>query len=268
MKRRQSFVATLVASVSAVALFGSVTGGSLWFPPAQAQEKKLVMGTSPDYPPYEFYDTSGGQEKIVGFDVDIANYIGEKLGYEIEISGMDFNGLIPALQAKRVDFVMAGMTPTEERKQNVDFSDIYFEAKNTIVAKKGSNFKTAADLSGKKVGVQLGTIQEGDAKDIAEKDTTVQVVSLNKVGEIVQEIKAGRIDAAIIEDTVAAGFTTSNPDLEFNVIPSEGPSGSAVAFPKGSDALVAEFNKVLAEMKESGELEKLVLKWFGEGVSQ
>jgi ABC-type amino acid transport substrate-binding protein len=221
--------------------------------------KTLTMATSADYPPYEFIDTSSGSQEIIGFDVDIAKYITGKLGYQLQINNIDFNGLIPALQSNRADFVMAGMTPTAERKQNVDFSDIYFEAKNTIVSKKGSGLNNNAALNGKKVGVQLGSIQEGVAKKIQ----GATVVQLNRINEIVQEIKAGRIDAAIMEDTVAQGFITANPELEFTVIPNEGEAGSAIAFPKGSP-LLAEFNPVLQEMKSSGEIEKLVNKWFGD----
>jgi len=224
--------------------------------------KTLTMATSADYPPYEFIDTSSGSQEIIGFDVDIAKYITDKLGYQLQINNIDFNGLIPALQSKRADFVMAGMTPTAERKQNVDFSDIYFEAKNTIVSKKESGLNTTAALNGKKVGVQLGSIQEGVAKKIQ----GANVVQLNRINEIVQEIKAGRIDAAIMEDTVAQGFITANPDLELNAFPNEGEAGSAIAFPKGSP-LLAEFNPVLQEMKSSGEIEKLVNKWFGDARS-
>lgn len=98
--------------------------------------RKLVMVTSADYPPYEFRNTATGNNKIIGFDVDIAKYITKELSYQLEIRDTDFNGIIPALQSKRADFAMAGMTPTAERKKNVDFSNIYYEAKNTIVAKK------------------------------------------------------------------------------------------------------------------------------------
>ncbi|HEY9619906.1 MAG TPA: transporter substrate-binding domain-containing protein [Crinalium sp.] len=219
----------------------------------------LKMATSADYPPYEYIDTSSGNEEIIGFDVDIAKYVTDKLGYGLEINNVDFNGLIPALQAKRADFVMAGMTPTEERKQNVDFSSIYYEAKNTIMAKKGSNLTDAASLNGKKVGVQLGSIQEGAAKKIQ----GANVVPLNRINEIIQELKAGRIDAAIVEDTVSKGYIASNPDLEFHTIPNTGPSGSAIAFPKGSE-LVAKFDPVLQEMVSSGKIEELVNKWFGD----
>lgn len=222
---------------------------------------ELVMITSPDYPPYEFYDTTGGERKIVGFDVDIANTLARELGFKLKIQESDFNGLIPALQAGRADFVMAGMTPTPERKKNVDFSIIYYDAKDTIVAPKGSNLKTPADLKGKQVGVQLGTIQEQNAQAIAKKVPGIQLKQLNKVPDIIQEIRANRIQAAIIEDTVAQGFIQSNPDLEYTAIASEEQSGSAIAFPKGSK-LVAPFNQVLSKMKGSGELETLATKWF------
>lgn len=224
---------------------------------ATAQQKKLTMVTSADYPPYEFRDTATGKDEIIGFDVDIAKNITQELGYQLEIKDTDFNGIIPALQSGRADFAMAGMTPTTERKKNVDFSDIYYEAKNTIVAPKGSNLTKSEDLVGKNVGVQLGSTQEEAAK----KFKGVKLKSLNRTAEIIQEVKAGRIDAAIIEDTIAKGFIGSNPDLEFNTIPNVGEAGSAIAFPKGSE-LVDDFNRVLAQMKQSGEIENLVKKWF------
>jgi arginine/lysine/histidine transporter system substrate-binding protein len=234
--------------------------------PAQDISKKLTMITSPDYPPYGYYITSGSARKIVGFDIDIANYIAKELKLDLELKESDFNGLIPALQAKRADFVMAGMTPTAERKKNVDFSGIYYEAKDTIVALKGNNLTQTAALAGKKVGVQLGSIQEQNAKKIAEKVTGIKVKALNKVPDLVQELKSKRIDAAIIEDTVAKGFVQSNPDLEFTVIPPEGESGSAIAFPKGSP-LVPAFDRVITQMRSSGELEKLVTKWFSQSIT-
>ncbi len=224
---------------------------------ATAQQKKLTMVTSADYPPYEFRDTATGKDEIIGFDIDIAKNIAQELGYQLEIKDTDFNGIIPALQSRRADFAMAGMTPTAERRKNVDFSDIYYEAKNTIVAPKGSNLTKPEDLAGKNVGVQLGSTQEEAAK----KFKGVKLKSLNRTAEIIQEVKAGRIDAAIIEDTIAKGFIGSNPDLEFNTIPNVGEAGSAIAFPKGSE-LVDDFNAVLAQMKQSGEIENLVKKWF------
>ncbi len=254
-KKRKLLLFTVILAISII--FGD-------YHPINASVGKetLTMITSPDYPPYEFYETKDGERKIVGFDIDIANYIKKELGFKLKIAQSDFNGLIPALQANRADFVMAGMTPTPQRRKNVDFSIIYYEAKDTIVAAKSSNLTKPEDLSGKIVGVQLGTIQEQNAKQIADKVANIKLKQLNKVPEIVQEIKAGRIDAAIVEDTVALGFIKANPDLQFNVIPSiENASGSAIAFPKGSQ-LVQPFNDVLRKMKNNGELERLSKKWF------
>lgn len=263
MKRRR----LIQSGLFVVSLAGTVgCGNQSANQGAGSDSKRLTMLTSPDYPPYGYYDTAGGARKIIGFDIDIANYIAKELGYELRVQESDFNGLIPALQANRADFVMAGMTPTEERKKNVDFSTIYFQAKNTIVAPKGSNLTKPENLAGKRVGVQLGSIQEGDAKKIAERVQGIQLKALNRVPEIVQEVKAKRIDAAILEDTVVQGFTKANPDLEFNVIPSEGPSGSAIAFPKGSPR-VAEFNQVIQKMKENGELDRLAKQWFSASVA-
>jgi arginine/lysine/histidine transporter system substrate-binding protein len=254
MKRLRFLLTALLAAVITIATVTACNPGS-----TGGSTNTLTMATSADYPPYEFVDSASGSQEIIGFDVDIAKYITEQLDYTLKIDNIDFNGLIPALQSKRADFVMAGMTPTAERKQNVDFSAIYYDAKNTIVAKKGSNLTTAASLNGKPVGAQLGSIQEKAAKEIQ----GAQVKPLNRISEMIQELKAGRVTALIMEDTVAKGFIASNPDLEFNTIPNTGESGSAIAFPKGSE-LVAKFDPILAEMQSSGKIEELVTKWFGE----
>lgn len=256
MKKHRLFVISIILAIAIIfSDYHSTLASSVG-------KETLTMITSPDYPPYEFYETKGGEGKIIGFDIDIANYIKNELGFKLKILESDFNGLIPALQANRADFVMAGMTPTPERRKNVDFSIIYYEAKDTIVAPKSSNLKKTEDLSGRIVGVQLGTIQEQNAKQIAENVANIQLKQLNKVPEIIQEIKAGRIDAAIVEDTVALGFVKANPDLGFNIIPSmENASGAAIAFPKNSQ-LVEPFNDILRKMKNNGELERLSKKWF------
>ncbi|WLR49706.1 transporter substrate-binding domain-containing protein [Bacillus tianshenii] len=239
---------------------GSEDGQTSGEQSADTDKKVLVMGTSADYPPFEYVETAKSDE-IIGFDVDLAKAITEKLGYEMEIKDIDFNGLIPALQSNKVDFVLAGMTPTEERKENVDFSQVYYEANHMIVSSKDSKIEKLEDLEGKKVGVQLGSIQEGKAEEIKETiDITID--SRNRIPELVQEIKAGRFDAAIIEDTVAKGYLEKNEDLQAFVLPNTEEAGSAVAFPKGSEH-VEEFDKAITELKESGELDEMIKKWFG-----
>ncbi len=226
-----------------------------------SDKKVLVMATSADYPPFEFIESKKSDE-IKGFDVDLAKAIGGKLGYKVEVKDMDFNGLVQSLKSGQADFVLAGMTPTEKRKKNVDFSDIYYTAQHMIVSKKDSGIKTLEDLKGKTVGVQLGSIQEGKAQEISKK-VSIKIENRNRIPDLIQEIKSGRFDAAIIEDTVAKGYFKNEQDLQgFSISDDPEEAGSAIAFPKNSD-LTEKFNKELNKMKENGELDKLVVKWFG-----
>jgi arginine/lysine/histidine transporter system substrate-binding protein len=229
---------------------------------AKAGDKKtLVMATSADYAPFEYIESDKSDE-IIGFDVDLAKAIAGKLGYEVEVKDMDFGGLVQSLKSGQADFVLAGMTPTDKRKKNVDFSDIYYTAQHMIISKKDSGIATVEDLEGKTVGVQLGSIQEGKAEEINEK-VAIKVENRNRIPELIQELKAGRFDAIIIEDTVAKGYLDKESDLTSYTI-SDDPkeAGSAIAFPKDS-ALTKEFNKELQEMKDNGELQELIVKWFG-----
>lgn len=236
----------VLAAILAAALLVAGCGGK------EEEKKTLILGTSPDYPPYENVDTTTGE--IVGFDIDIAKFIAEELGCELVIEAMDFNGLVAALQAGRVDFVMAAMSVDPTR--DVDFSDIYFVARNTIVSNEG--YATLEELEGKKVGVQLGSTQEDVAEGIP---NPAEIRPLNRIPEIIQEIKTGRLDAAIIEDAVAAGYVANNPDLTFKVTESGTEEGYAVALPKGSD-LLDDVNRALRKLEESGKKDELVKKWF------
>ncbi|NIK79082.1 polar amino acid transport system substrate-binding protein [Paenibacillus castaneae] len=225
--------------------------------PSSGQKKKLVMGTSPDYPPYESVDAKNNGE-IIGLDIDIAKYITSKLGYELEISSMDFNGLVTALQSGRVDFVMSGMSATDERRQSVDFSNTYYAARNTIVSKKSAVLETEESLSGKRVGTQLGSTQDLYAETIQ----GAVLKKLNKIPDLINELNSNRIDAAIVEDAVAIEMTAANPNLTMSFLPAESAeNGYAIAFPKKS-TIVNDFNGVLAEMSESGQLDAIVQKWF------
>jgi polar amino acid transport system substrate-binding protein len=111
---------------------------------------------------------------------------------------MDFGGLVQSLKSGQADFVLAGMTPTEKRKKNVDFSDIYYTAQHMVISKKENGIATVEDLKDKTVGVQLGSIQEGKADEINET-VAIKVENRNRIPELIQELKAGRFDAIIIK---------------------------------------------------------------------
>ena len=219
---------------------------------------KIVLGTSGDYPPYEFHKSVNGKDTIVGFDIEIANEIAKDLGVKVEIKEMDFKGLLGALQAGNVDFVLAGMTPDEERKQSVDFSNIYYTAIQTIVvrAEDKNNIKSVDDLKGKKVGVQKGAIQETIAK---EQLPSSEAAALGKITDIALSLKTKKIDAAIIEEPVAKSYVNANNDLAISDIKLKvEDAGSAVAVKKGDKELVDQINKTLERLLKDKTIDKLV----------
>ncbi|BCB04658.1 transporter substrate-binding domain-containing protein [Bacillus sp. KH172YL63] len=222
--------------------------------------EKLIMGTSADYKPFEYVDTANSDE-IIGYDIDLANLLADELGYEIEIKDMEFSGLISALKTGQVDFVLSAMTPTPERQKNVDFSDVYYTAKDMIISTKKNETKSEEDLDGKTVGVQLGSIQQDAAEELS-KSIDLKVETRDRIPELIQDLQNGRFDAIIIENTVANGYLNKSEDLKGSTMNvNEEEAGSAVALPKDSE-LTAEFNEALKKLKENGELDKLAEKWF------
>ena len=215
---------------------------------------KLVIGTSADYPPYEFHAMIDGEDQIKGLDIDIAQAVADDLGVELEIKDMDFDGLLVALQGNKVDMVFAGMTPTEERKQNADFSDIYYTATHRFILRSGDEASVHSfdDLKGKKIGVQKGSIQEGIAQDNFD---AADIKSLAKVTDLVLDLKNNKVDAILIEEGVAKINCDKNEGIamsDFVVTDKDG--GAAIALKKGSSDLQEEVNKTISKLKESDKI--------------
>jgi len=253
----KTFSAAIIAALLIVAVAGGLLPSQAFGAAANDAKGTLVMGTSADYPPFESVDAKNGGQ-YVGLDIDIAKYITEQLGYKLEIINMDFNGLIAALQTGRVDFVMSGMSATDERRESVDFSMIYYSARNSIISTKDNAYDSIEQLNGKTIGVQLGSTQDYFAETIP----GASLKKLNKIPDLVQELKTGRVDALIVEDAVAIDYVNANSDLTVEFLPAEADeNGYAIAFPKGS-AIVNDFNGIITEMKESGKLDSLINTWF------
>lgn len=229
----------------------------LFLSSAACQEKKsedlLKLATSPDYPPFE-YKKDG---KVVGFDIETASLIAEKLGKELEITELDFSSLIPALRSGKVDFIMSGLTITPEREANIDFSEIYYRASIAGLALHSEGIN---DLSGKKIGAQLGSFMELFAKEQQKTLPGIEIISLANNMHLLQELKLGRIDILLLEEAQIPIFLKSNPELTSVIFPKVA-SGYAIGFKKGSP-LKPEFNKVLKELEADGSLEKLEATWL------
>ncbi|MGP1616788.1 transporter substrate-binding domain-containing protein [Peptostreptococcus stomatis] len=226
------------------------------------KNKKLVVATSPDYPPFEFMVSENGKSKIVGADIDLAQKIADKLGVELELKAMDFDALLPALQAGKVDMVITGMTPNEKRKKAVDFSDIYFKGENAVIvnAKDAGKFTSEDQLKKAKLGVQKGSTQETYVKDNLKVTNYKALVA---VPDLIADMKNGNIDAVVLNSKVA-GINVTKYDgikvVENLKLTSGGDEEAmAVAIKKGDNAdLIKLTNEVIKELQNSGEYDKIL----------
>ena len=221
-------------------------------------KKVLKVATSPDFSPFEFLDDKGN---IVGFDVDLMNAIGKKINREVKFQNSSWDGLIPALQAGNVDVVIAGMAITPERKEQVLFSDAYYDTGLGIFVSKKSGIKGIDDLKGKKIAVQVGTL----GQDLAEKIEGAQVKKLSVSADTFLELKNGTVDAVINHIPVFKYYVKTTGAQDFEVAgPPLTAASDGIAVKKGNQALVDEINKALKELKASGEYDAMYEKWFGE----
>jgi len=220
---------------------------------AESTGGTLVMATNAEFPPYEYYE--GGE--IVGIDADIARAIAEDMGMELEIEDMAFDSIIAAVQSGKADFGAAGMTVTEDRLASVNFSDTYAEAKQVIIVKEGSEIKSADDLTGKTVGVQLGTTGDILADEI--EDGTVE--RYNKGAEAVMDLVGDRVDAVIIDNEPAKVFVSQNEGLTMIEDAYEAEQ-YAIAIAKDNTDLVEKINASIANLKESGKLQEIIDKYI------
>ena len=218
---------------------------------------KLVLGTSADYPPYEFHKAINGKDEIVGFDIEIAKAIAKDLGVELEIKDMKFDGLLAALVVDDIDFIVAGMVPKEERKKSVDFSIQYYQAEQNVLvrAEDAGKITSIESLKGLKVGAQKSTVQEDLAK---EKAQASEVKSLSKITDLVLELQNGKIDAVVLVGPVANAYAKQNPKLAVSGISLGSEEGVAVAVNKGTADLLEAINKSLDTMIKAGTVDKFI----------
>ncbi|PXX57051.1 amino acid ABC transporter substrate-binding protein (PAAT family) [Hungatella effluvii] len=214
---------------------------------------KIVMVTNAEFPPYEYHEN----DTIVGIDADIARAVAEQMGVELEIQDMAFDSLIPAIQSGKADFAAAGMTVNEDRLKNVDFTDTYAQAAQVIIVKTDSPIASPDDLTGKKIGVQTGTTGDIYADDIE----NAEVQRFNKGMEAVMALNQGKIDAVIIDREPAKVFVKENEGLKI-LDEAFTEEEYAIAVKKGNTELLEKMNAAIKELKESGELQKIVDKYI------
>ncbi|EAJ3162314.1 basic amino acid ABC transporter substrate-binding protein [Campylobacter coli] len=215
----------------------------------------LKVGTAPNYKPFNFKQDS----KLTGFDTDLIEEIAKKNGIEIVWVETNFDGLIPALKAGKIDMIASAMSATDERRQSVDFTKPYYMSKNLYLKlKNNDSLQTKNDLEGKKIGVQLGTLQENTAKAIK----NAQVQSNKDLNIAVLALKNNKIDAIVADQDTAKGFLAENPELVSFYQETDGGEGFSFAFDKNKQKDIIEiFNKGIDEAKTDGFYDTLIKKY-------
>ena len=222
----------------------------------------LKVGTSAEYSPYEFHKVVDGEDKIVGFDDFVVQEIAKDMGVKVEYEDMDFDGLLGALQADKVDIVLAGMTPDEKRKKSVDFSDIYYTNSNVCIVAKGKEdtIKKSEDLKDLKVGVQKGTTQADYVNNTLGISDATQ---LKKIPDLMLELQNGKIDVivtgkAVAEinvkkyDNIAIGNTTVGDEVAETSAAAIKKSGNGV----DNTSFVKSVNDTIKRLQDSGDMDK------------
>lgn len=254
MKKKVISLLLVAACVFSMAACGSKKEeGSTGDSGDAAKKEKLVMATNAEFPPYEFYK---GKD-VVGIDADIAAAVAEEMGMELEIEDMAFDSIITAVTSGKADIGAAGMTVTEDRLENVDFTDTYATATQVIIVKEDSAITGPDELNGKKIGVQLGTTGDIYADDI--EDATVE--RYNKGFEAVQALQQGKIDAVVIDGEPAKEFVKEAEGLKI-LDEAFTEEEYAIAVKKGNDELKEKINDALANLKDSGKLDEIVAKYI------
>ncbi|MCK0534343.1 MULTISPECIES: basic amino acid ABC transporter substrate-binding protein [unclassified Anaerobiospirillum] len=234
---------------------------------AQTMAENLKVGTHPTFAPFEFIDMDG---KIIGFDIDVINAIAKANGDEVTMMSMPFDGLIPSLITGNIDVIIAGLTITEARQKRVLFSDDYYDSNLSMLIRKEdeSKYTTTEALKGKPICVQIGTT----AHTFADKVSPGVVKALNDQADAMRELQNKGCEALINDRPVNLYYLNkSGLDTLVDVVAPEFKvdiDSFGIAVRKGEEELRDKLNAGLEKIRESGELEKIHVKWFGKSTEE
>ena len=221
----------------------------------------LIMATNAEFPPYEFWEGN----KIVGIDAEVADAIAKKLGLTLRIEDIDFNAIITAVSSGRADIGMAGMTVTEDRKENVNFSTSYATGVQVIIVKAGSPITSVDDLFDDgaffNIGVQESTTGDIYASEELEDEGLATMYRYRRGADAVQALVTDRVDCVIIDNEPAKAFVAMNPGL--TILETEyAVEDYAIAFAKGNAELLSKVDGALRELISDGTVQRIVDKYI------
>lgn len=249
----------MIAAAAVLAAGIAGCGGDKKESASAAGGEKMLVAINSTFPPFE--SVKEGTKDYTGIDIDIAEYIGKKLGKKVEYTDMKFASLVPTLQSGRADVIISAISPTEERQKVVSFTKPYYFPMKAIICKKGAGYDTLEKLKGQSAGASMGTTFVDELKKVG----GIDVVEMDSTPLVVQDIKNGRLAGGLFDSAQAAVFVKQNPDLEIHVLdlPVVMDDTFAIALPKDSKD-VEKFNSILKEMKDNGEMHKILVSHLGE----
>lgn len=229
----------------------------------------IIIGLDDAFAPMGFRDESG---QIVGFDVDLAKELGERLDKEVTFQPIDWTMKEAELNSGNIDFIWNGYTITEERKEKVEFSTPYLNNSQVIVTLADSDIKTKADLSGKKVGAQ----NQSSAVSAMEKEADLyasfygsKAITFEDNNQALMDLEAGRCDAIVADEILVRYYIKLKGEEKFKILDENfGDEEYGVGIRKGDTKMVEAFNEVLEEMKADGTMKEISEKWFGEDITE
>lgn len=230
-------------------------------PAAAAAAKTYKVATDAAYAPFE---SLSEDKKVNGFTVDVLTAVGEKADFKLEFINTPWEGIFATLDNGDRDIVASSVTITDARKQTMEFSEPYFEAKQLIAVADGSKVAKADDLKDKKVGVQTGTTGDEVAQKLLGK-TSQSIKRFESTPLALKELQSGGVDAVIADNGVVIHFVTNNPDAKLKTVEDAGfaPEYYGFAVKKGNAEVVAKINEGLKKIKEDGSYDKIYAKYFG-----
>ncbi|CAM3178466.1 ABC transporter substrate-binding protein/permease [Lactiplantibacillus plajomi] len=233
---------------------------------AEIQKKgTLVMGTSPDYPPYEFQATVNGKSTVVGMDIQIGKKVAKDLGVKLKVKSMSFDSLLVALQTGKIDMIISGMNPTPARRKNVAFTHVYYQGGYSIVVNKTdkAKYKDKDSFKGGTLAAQTGTTQYNAIK---KQTSGTKTKGMTSQSDLILALQSHKVDGVAMEKPSAQAYVSNNKSLasipsHFNM--SSSATSSAIAFRKGSTSLVNEVNKTVDQIKKQNLVKKQYLPAAG-----
>lgn len=229
--------------------------------PAPAPAKVYVVGTDAAYAPFESQNEKG---EIVGFDIDVVKAVAAKAGIEVKFVNTPWEGIFNTLAQGDRDLLVSAITITDERKQTMDFSAPYFDAKQLIAVKETSKIKTLADLKKLKVGVQTGTTGDEVVTKLIGKNSA-NIKRFESTPLALKELEAGGVDAVVADNGVVIHYVANNAGSKFRTVDDTSftPEQYGIAVKKGNAELLEKINTALAAVKADGTYDKIYASYFG-----